>query len=63
MKIHWHLGSLKKTACGRYAYPSDVTDEYITARNDRLECTRVTRKVTCGGCQRVLLIGKYERRR
>ena len=57
MRLHWHLGADKKrTACGMYAYPTDVAGEYNTATNDRIECATVPGKVTCLRCQRVMEI-------
>jgi hypothetical protein len=60
-KVHWHRGYSNKTACGILAYPTKVPDEYDTAINGRIECTPLHRKVTCLKCQRVMMIGKYDR--
>ena len=59
MRIHWHLGYSNKTACGMLAYPSDVTDEFDTPTNNRIECTKEERLVTCRNCQKVMRLGKW----
>ena len=58
VKTHWHLGYSNKTACGILAYKTEVTDEYDTAWNSRIECNR---KPTCKLCQRVMRIDSQGR--
>jgi hypothetical protein len=61
MKRHWHLGYIKKTACGIVSYETDMDTEFETRDGGRIKCALTTKATTCKNCRKVMDMDDHTR--